>query len=463
MIVYMKTILSIGAGYVGVPTMAICALHCPEYNFICSDCNRTLINKWNSNELPIYEPSLDLVINKVKNINLFFTNDIDSSIKCADIIFISVCTPTKIQGIGAYMACDLSFIENVAKKIRDVSTSFKIIVEKSTVPIGTGTYLSKILNSNIHGIQYDVVSNPEFLAEGTAINDLENPHRVLIGCNKTETSEFSINEIVDLYKHWIPSERIVTTDRWTSELSKLAANAFLAQRISSINSMSMICEKMGGNIMSVSKILGMDERVGKHFLNCSVGFGGSCFKKDILDLVYLCEYYKMPEVANYWRSVIEINELQKKLFFENILHTMYDSLKDRHITIFGYSFKKNSGDIRETPAVTICKYLLCEGAILHIYDPKVPKDKIYNDLCTQQNVKQLIIENDPYTACDKTEAIAIITGWDLFNTLSYERIYENMEHPACIFDGCNILDRNKMKQIGFVMYSIGICNSCEQW
>lgn len=450
-----KTIVSIGAGYVGTPTMAVCAKHCPEYKFICVDHNERLIDIWNSDYVPIYEPGLEKIIKKVKNVNLFFTNNIEDAINQADIIFLSVCTPTKTFGIGANMACDLSYLEDATKKIRDISKKYKVIVEKSTVPVGTGVYIQDILNNNIYNIKYDVISNPEFLAEGTAISDLENPHRVLIGCNHSDTSKYALGEIIDIYNHWIPPEKIVTTDRWSSELSKLASNAFLAQRVSSINAMSIICEKIGGNVVDISKILGMDERIGKYFLNSSVGFGGSCFQKDILDLVYLCDYHNLPEVSRYWRSVIEINELQKKRFSENIIHALYDSIKNKHIAIFGFSFKKNSGDTRESPSISVCNYLIKEGAILHIYDPKVPTEKIYEELNTDEHNTQIIIESDCYKACKKVEAIVIITGWDVFKTLDYEHIYELMDHPSYIFDGCNILDKKTLEKYGFRIYTLG--------
>jgi len=449
-----KFIISIGAGYVGVPTMAVFAKHCPEYIFICVDNNQQLIDRWNSDDMPIYEPNLEPIIANVKYNNLFFTSNIDYAISLADIIFIAVCTPTKTQGIGANMACDLSYFESAAKKIRDISIRYKVIVEKSTVPVGTGTHLQKILNSNIHGITYDVISNPEFLAEGTAVSDLEFPHRVLIGCNDSPTKDYAMSQILDIYQHWVPEEKIVTTDRWSSELSKLTANAFLAQRVSSINSISALCEKTGGNITDISKIIGMDCRIGKYFLNSSVGFGGSCFHKDVLDLVYLCDYYNLPQVAQYWRSVIEINDFQKQRFVENIIHTMYDSVKNRHLTIFGFSFKKDTGDTRESPAITICQSLLTEGCILHIYDPKVPADHIYHSL-HQISDNQIIVESDPYQSCLKSEAIIILTAWELFKDLDYNKIYDTMEHPSFIFDGCHMLNHDLLKKIGFHFYGLG--------
>jgi UDPglucose 6-dehydrogenase len=353
------------------------------------------------------------------------------------------------------MACDLSYLESATKKIRDVSKKYIVIVEKSTVPVGTGVHIQDILNSNTYGIKYDVISNPEFLAEGTAIADLENPHRVLIGCNPSDTSKYAMDEIIDIYNHWVSPDKIIPTDRWSSELSKLSSNAFLAQRVSSINVMSMVCEEIGGNILDISKILGMDQRIGKYFLNSSVGFGGSCFKKDILDLVYLCDYYNLHEVSMYWWAVIEINELQKKRFSKNILHTLYDSIKNKHIAIFGFSFKKNSSDTRETPSISICNYLINEGAILHIYDPKVPRRKIYEELNIDESNSHVIVVSDCYKACEKVEAIALLTGWDIFKSLDYERIFKSMDHPSYIFDGCNVLDKKILEEYGFRVYVLG--------
>uniref|UniRef100_A0A6C0BLB4 UDP-glucose 6-dehydrogenase n=1 Tax=viral metagenome TaxID=1070528 RepID=A0A6C0BLB4_9ZZZZ len=445
-----KTIISIGAGYVGTPTMAVCAEHCPEYRFICVDQNPQLIQQWMSEHLPIYEPGLDEVIHQVRDRNLFFTTDAETAIQQADVIFISVCTPTKTCGLGANRACDLSYFEKAAEQIRDISHKSVIVVEKSTVPIGTGSHLLSILNHNRNGIIYDVVSNPEFLAEGTAINDLEHPHRVLIGCNPSSRQQFAIETVKEIYQHWVPLEKIVTTDRWSSELSKLVANAFLAQRVSSINSISLLCEKAGGNIVDISKILGMDDRIGSRFLNSSVGFGGSCFQKDVLDLIYLCGYYHLRDVAHYWEGVLTINEAQKKHFAHKVIHTLYDSVKGRHLTIFGYSFKKDTGDTRETPARTVCQLLLEEGAILHIYDPRVPVAVIERELGHVQ------ITDDPYSACQGTEAILIVTAWDEFRTLDYQKIYRAMgQLVPVIFDGCHLIDPSLLEPMGFRVWILG--------
>jgi UDPglucose 6-dehydrogenase len=449
-----KTVVSIGAGYVGTPTMVVFAEHCPEHIFLCVDVNEELIRKWQSDKLPVYEPNLEQIIKKVRDVNLFFTSDAVKAIESADIIFISVCTPTKTYGLGADMACDLSYFESVAKTIRDHSKSYKVIVEKSTVPIGTGVHLQTILDSNQFGIKYDIISNPEFLAEGTAVNDLEHPNRVLIGCQPSKTSEKAIQEVVDLYRHWINDEKVITTDRWTSELAKLVANCFLAQRVSSINSISMICETMGGNILDISKILGMDPRIGSQFLNSSIGFGGSCFHKDLLDLIYLCEYHHLQDVAEYWRYVILINDLQKRRFTEQIIHTLYDSVKNRVLTIFGFSFKKDTGDTRESPAITVCQLLLTEGAILHIYDPKVTEEQINKDL-GNYDMKQIKIYHDPYEACQQSEAIIILTAWTQFKTLDYHNLYDCMEHPSYVFDSCNLVDSSLLQNIGFKIHILG--------
>lgn len=447
-----KTILGIGAGYVGGPTMAMIAKKCPEYTIIVVDINKARIEAWQSPQLPIYEPGLKELVDATLNKNLFFSTDIPGNIAKADIIFVSVNTPTKTFGMGSGKAADLQYWEKTAREIIQYSNSDKIIVEKSTVPVRTAQAMSNILNSNDRGITFDVLSNPEFLAEGTAINDLEKPDRVLIGGAETPRGQKAIEALLEVYLHWVPREKILTTNVWSSELAKLVANAFLAQRISSVNSLTPFCEATGANIHEVCKAVGMDSRIGSKFLGPSVGFGGSCFKKDILNLVYLCRHYGIKETADYWEQVISMNEYQRKRFVERMLSAMFNTVAGKKIAIFGFAFKANTGDTRESSAITICRQLLEEHAHLVITDPKA-LENAKEDLKDVLHHIDMVL--DPYEAARGAHAIAILTEWDCYRTLDYKKIYDHMEKPAFIFDGRNILDHKALFEMGFNVYPLG--------
>lgn len=447
-----KKILCIGAGYVGGPTMAMIANKCPQYKVTIVDINPERIAQWNSDDLPIYEPGLDQVVKKARGRNLFFSTEIEKGIRESEIIFVSVNTPTKTFGVGAGMAADLQYWDKTARQIREHSTSDKIIVEKSTLPVKTAQAMERILTVDDNGIRFDVLSNPEFLAEGTAIKDLEDPDRILIGSRETPSGLKAREELVEIYANWIPRERIITSNIWSSELSKLVANAFLAQRISSINSVSAICEKTGADVTEVARAVGMDSRVGDRFLNASIGFGGSCFKKDILNLVYLCRNYDLEEVAKYWEGVVKINDYQKERFVLNMLNTMFNTLAGKKICILGFAFKADTGDTRESPAIFIANRLAEENAELVITDPNALKNAI-KDLDGIEG--KVSFEDDPYKAADGCDAIAVMTEWDVYKGLDFERIYESMTKPAFIFDGRNILDHQKLYYIGFNVFPIG--------
>ena len=370
-IIIHQNILCIGAGYVGGPTMAMIAHKCPQYRVTIVDINPERIAQWNSDRLPIYEPGLDEIVKAARGRNLFFSTDIEKGIRESDIIFVSVNTPTKTFGVGAGMAADLQYWEKTARQILESATSDKIVVEKSTLPVRTAQAMERILFSTNSGVRFEVLSNPEFLAEGTAVQDLEQPDRVLIGSRQTESGLKARSILAEIYANWVPKERILTTDIWSSELSKLVANAFLAQRISSINAISVLCEKTEADVSQVAKAVGMDARIGPKFLNASVGFGGSCFKKDILNLVYICQYYGLNEVAKYWQSVIEINEYQKAHFVMTMLSAMFNTLSGKRICLFGFAFKADTGDTRESPAIHIAMRLIEEQAELVIPE-KIP-------------------------------------------------------------------------------------------
>lgn len=466
----MVKICCIGAGYVGGPTMAVIALKCPKIEVAVVDISVSRIAAWNSDQLPIYEPGLEDVVKQCRCRNLFFSTDIEKHVAEADIVFVSVNTPTKTQGLGAGKAADLTYWESAARMIADVSKSNKIVVEKSTVPVKTAEAIEKILTHNSREIKYQILSNPEFLAEGTAIQDLFNPDRVLIGGRETPEGQKAIQALKDVYAHWVPEDRIITTNLWSAELSKLAANAFLAQRISSVNAMSALCEATGADVTQVSHAIGKDTRIGPRFLNSSVGFGGSCFQKDILNLVYICECNGLTEVANYWKQVIKVNDYQKNRFVNRIVSSMFNTVSGKKIAILGFAFKKDTGDTRETPAIDVCKGLLGDKAKLSIYDPQVTEDQIQRDLSMKKfdwdhpihlqpmsppASKQVNVVWDAYQAAKDAHGVCILTEWDEFKTLDYQKIFYNMRKPAYIFDGRNILDVEKLREIGFIVYSIG--------
>jgi UDPglucose 6-dehydrogenase len=448
----MKNILCIGAGYVGGPTMAVIARNCPDWRVTVVDINRERIAAWQSGQPPIYEPGLQEVVQEALNRNLFFSTDIQAGIAAADIIFVSVNTPTKTFGDGAGMAADLHYWEKTARQILAASDGDKIVVEKSTVPVRTASAMERILNSNDRGIHFEVLSNPEFLAEGTAISDLQSPDRVLIGGQPTPSGRKAVAELVSVYANWVPRERILTTNVWSSELSKLASIAFLAQRISSINSISAFAEVTDADVQEVSRAIGMDARIGGRFLNASVGFGGSCFKKDVLNLVYLCQHYGLQEVAGYWHHVIEINEYQKRRFVQRMVNQMFNTVVDKRIAILGFAFKANTGDTRESPAIDVCRQLLEERATVVISDPQaLPSAR---QIFGTDN-PHVIFEEDPCKAVENASAIAILTEWDMYKELDFEAIYAAMEKPAFVFDGRNILDHQSLFEIGFNVFPIG--------
>ena len=435
--------------------MAMIAHKCKDHTVTVVDINQARIDAWNSDELPIFEPGLDEIVRASRGKNLFFSTDLDTAIMEAEMVFLSVNTPTKTYGVGAGRAADLRFVEKCARKIAEVSKEGKIVVEKSTLPVRTAESVKRILESNSNGRKFQILSNPEFLAEGTAIEDLEAPDRVLIGGDQTPEGLVAIQKLVDVYATWVPRERVITTNLWSSELSKLTANAFLAQRISSINAISALCEETGADVDEVAHAIGTDSRIGPKFLKASVGFGGSCFQKDIYNLVYLCEHFGLPEVAAYWNSVIEMNDYQKHRFGRRILSSMFNTVSDKKIAVLGFAFKKDTNDTRESAAIYVCSDLLEEHADLAIYDPKVPAAQVYRDLEIDETHERVTICDDAYEATKDAHAVLILTEWDAFKILDFQRIYEHMQLPAFLFDGRNLLDLEALRKIGFEASGIG--------
>lgn len=448
-------ICCIGAGYVGGPTMAMIAHKCEAHSVTVVDINEARIAAWNSDNLPIYEPGLDEIVKAARGKRLFFSTDVDTAIREADMIFMSVNTPTKTYGVGAGRAADLRYIEKCARKIAEVSEGDKIVVEKSTLPVRTAESIKSILHANAKGRKFQILSNPEFLAEGTAIADLENPDRVLVGGDPSPEGQAAIQKLVDVYASWVPREKILTTNLWSSELSKLTANAFLAQRISSINAISALCEATGANVDEVAHSIGTDSRIGPKFLKSSVGFGGSCFQKDILNLVYLCEHFGLPEVAAYWNGVIEMNDYQKHRFGRRVISTLYNTVADKKIAVLGFAFKKDTNDTRESAAIYVCGDLLEEQANVAIYDPKVPESQIRDDLNVSADFSALTVCTDAYEACQDAHAVLILTEWDEFKALDFQRIHDSMQQPAFLFDGRNLLDLAALREVGFEASGIG--------
>ncbi|MCB1156889.1 MAG: nucleotide sugar dehydrogenase [Leptospiraceae bacterium] len=447
-----KNVLCIGAGYVGGPTMAVIADKCKHIKVVVADLSKERIAQWNSDELPIFEPGLSEIVFRNRGRNLFFELIHPELFSEADIIFVSVNTPTKVYGEGSGMASDLSYWELAARDILKHARSGSIIVEKSTVPVKTAEAISRIINHSDSGKRFQVLSNPEFLAEGTAIQDLENPNRVLIGCEETEEGKEAALALKAVYANWVPDENILLTNVWSSELSKLVANAMLAQRVSSINSISALCESTNAQIKEISKAVGMDERIGKRFLEAGVGFGGSCFKKDILNLVYICTQQGLPEIAAYWKSVVDMNEYQMKRFVKLIIESQFNTISGKKLAIFGFAFKPDTNDTRDSPAILICKKLLEEKAILHITDPEALDNARFDMRGIDDDV---VYTEDPYEAARGAHAIIINTHWKQYKTLDYKRIYESMEKPAFLFDGRIMLDKKEMSEIGFNVYQIG--------
>ncbi|WPV00236.1 UDP-glucose 6-dehydrogenase [Mucilaginibacter sp. cycad4] len=457
-------ICCIGAGYVGGPTMAVIAKKCPHIKVTVVDLNVQRIDAWNDPDvanIPVYEPGLGEVVAEARGRNLFFSTDVETAIDEAEMIFISVNTPTKTYGAGKGQAADLKWIELCARQIARVAKDNKIIVEKSTLPVRTASAIKDILTHTGNGSQFQILSNPEFLAEGTAMEDLDAPDRVLIGGDSTPEGQNAVQALVDVYANWIPKERILTTNVWSSELSKLTANAFLAQRVSSINSLTELCEKTEANINEVAKAIGTDSRIGPKFLKASVGFGGSCFQKDILNLVYIAKSYGLDEVADYWEQVIIMNDHQKRRFANRIIKNLYNTVNGKKITFLGWAFKKDTNDTREAASIYVADHLLNEQADIAVFDPKVPEKQIYSDLDylhtrgSEENKKGVTVAIDPYEACKGAHAIAVLTEWDEFKTYDWQKIYDSMLKPAKVFDGRNLLDAQKLEAIGFQVWSIG--------
>jgi len=457
-------ICCIGAGYVGGPTMAIIAQKCPHIKVTVVDLNEKRIAAWNDEDvknIPIYEPGLSDVVAEARGRNLFFSTEVDKAIEEAEMIFISVNTPTKTYGVGKGMAADLKYIELCARQIARVSKTDKIVVEKSTLPVRTASAIKEILENTGNGVQFQILSNPEFLAEGTAVEDLFAPDRVLIGGDSTTEGQEAIRKLVDIYANWVPTDKILTTNVWSSELSKLTANAYLAQRVSSINALSELCEKTGADVNEVAKAIGMDSRIGSKFLKASVGFGGSCFQKDILNLVYIAKSYGLNEVADYWEQVIIMNDHQKRRFAKNIIKTLYNTVSGKKIAFLGWAFKKDTNDTRESAAIYVADDLLNEQANIAVYDPKVGRDQILYDLnylesrSEEANENGVQVTTSAEEACKDAHAIAILTEWDEFKTYDWQKIYDNMLKPAFVFDGRNILNKEELEKIGFIYQSIG--------
>jgi UDPglucose 6-dehydrogenase len=453
-------ICCIGAGYVGGPTMAVIAKKNPNIKVTIVDINQARIDAWNNpdvSKLPIYEPGLAEFVEETRGKNLFFSTEIDKAIDESEMIFISVNTPTKTYGKGKGMAADLKYVELCARNIADVAKTDKIVVEKSTLPVRTAQAIKSILDNTGSNVKFDILSNPEFLAEGTAIQDLLNPDRVLIGGE----SKDAIESLANVYGSWVAQDQILRTNVWSSELSKLTANAFLAQRISSINAISELCEKTEANVDEVAKAIGMDSRIGSKFLKSSVGFGGSCFQKDILNLVYIARSYNLQAVADYWEQVVILNNHQKRRFADNLISTLYNTVSGKKIGFLGWAFKKDTNDTRESAAIYVADHLLNEQAYISVYDPKVTNTKIQSDLnylntrSEEENNKLIQATESPYEALKNAHAVAIMTEWDEFKTYDWKRIYTEMKKPAFIFDGRNILDKSEMEEIGFEYSSIG--------
>ncbi len=462
-----KNICCIGAGYVGGPTMAIIAKYCPDIQINVVDINPDRISQWNASELkdlPIYEPGLKEIVEKCRGKNLHFSTEMKKNISAADLIFISVNTPTKTKGIGSGQAIDLKYVEASSREISKYSKGHTIVVEKSTLPVKTAQTIKAILDaaqkdkSNLENKKtFSVLSNPEFLAEGTAIKDLENPDRVLIGGDDDD----AINDLVNIYSKWIEKDKVLRTDLWSSELSKLISNAFLAQRISSINTISALCEATGAKIKDVSLAVGMDRRIGRYFLNSGPGFGGSCFKKDISNLVYISNHYGLFDVAEYWQKVLDINTWQQKRFVELIVNNMFGTISSKKIAVLGFSFKANTNDTRESPAINICKKLIEEGAFLKIYDPKVKKSQIMKDLSSIEkdiDSKKWGYSNSIYSTFENADAALFLTEWGEFASLNWERISNIMRQPAWVFDTRSIVDINQVRGNGISIWQVGYGN-----
>ena len=467
-----KNICCIGAGYVGGPTMSVIADRCPNIIVNVVDINKERITSWNSDNLenlPIFEPGLSSIVGRCRGRNLFFSTKIEENIASADMVFISVNTPTKKQGLGAGQASDLKWVEKCARQVAEFANGYTIVIEKSTLPVKTAEIIKEILEASQSskergGKSFDVLSNPEFLAEGTAIKDLVEPDRVLIGGEKEE----AIIALSNIYKEWVPEEKILHTNIWSSELAKITANAFLAQRISSINSIGALCESTGANICEVSRAIGSDRRIGSKFLDAGPGFGGSCFKKDILNLVYLSRYFGLAEVANYWESVVKLNDWHQKRISELIVKKLFGTITSKKICILGFAFKANTNDTRESSAIKICKDLLEEGALLYIHDPRVTASQIENDLSKKLINKNINIDKKEsslegnwhysesiYQAAEGADAIVVLTEWEEYSSIDWEIIAKKMRKPAWVFDSRSIVVKEKISKTDLNFWRIG--------
>lgn len=449
---FSKNILCIGAGYVGGPTMAVIAAHCPRYKVTVVDIDHARIAAWRSDRPPIYEPGLDEVVKRAHGRNLFFSTDVGSAIRAADVIFVAVNTPTKTFGHGAGRAPDLRYWEDTARQILRYAERDTIVVEKSTLPVRTAEAMLRILNANTGGIRFEVISNPEFLAEGNAIRDLENPDRILVGSREAPEGIAARKAVVDIYANWVPRQKIIESNVWSAELAKLAANALLAQRVSSINALSALCEKTGADVDEVAHAVGRDGRIGSRFLKAGPGFGGSCFKKDILHLAYICEIYDLPEAAAYWTSVVDVNEWQQRRFVRAIMQHMFETVAGKRIAVLGGAFKADTGDTRESPALSIVRGLLDERAQVVLSDPQA----LDNARVALHDLGDAVVfEPDPYAASDGAHALVVVTEWEEYRTLDYARILAGMQRPAFLFDGRNILDHRRLFEMGFNVVPIG--------
>lgn len=447
-----RNIVCIGAGYIGGPTMAVIAKMNPDRKVIVVDINKERVDAWNSADysLPIYEPALVDVVKEVRGKNLFFSTDIEGAVKECDIVFVGVNTPTKMFGKGAGRASDLQYWESTAREIKRFANGDKIIVEKSTLPVRTAAAMEAILNDHAD-YEFTVLSNPEFLAEGTAIKDLLEPDRVLVGGPQTPSGIAAINEVVDIYAAWVAREKILTTNVWSAELTKLAANAFLAQRVSSINAIAGLCEATGADVDEVAKVVGADSRIGPKFLKAGPGFGGSCFKKDVLNLVYLCESFGLHTAAEYWMGVVKMNDHQQERIVSRLFKEMFNTLANKKIALFGFAFKADTGDTRETPAGTVARLLADEHVRLTITDPKA----LENAKKDMADLDGIVYELDEYKAVEGADAIVLMTDWRHYPSLDWQKIFDSMRKPALIFDTRNCLDGAKLKNIGFKVLNIG--------
>ena len=476
-------ICCIGAGYVGGPTSAVIASNNPHIQVTVVDYNEERIEAWKTDSLPIYEPGLLEVVQAGRDAqsskrapNLFFSTDVDRCIEEADLILLSVNTPTKSLGRGAGHASELSYLESAVRKIGEVATSSKIIVEKSTVPCRAADTLRDVLAATAKpGLRFEILSNPEFLAEGTAIPNLLNPDRILIGSLKTPDGLAAAQALADVYASWVSLDRIITINLYSSELAKLAANALLAQRISSVNALSAMCESVGADIDEVSYAIGLDKRIGSRMLKASVGFGGSCFRKDILSLAYIAESLHLFEVADYWRAIVDINEYQKDRFTRRIVRCLYNSLSGKTLAVFGFAYKKDTGDTRETAAITVIENILGEGANVRIYDPLVKEASIRAEMKgatgkLEGGEKKLVVCGSAYEACTGADAVIILTEWDEFSNrevgkkdgveeekerVQWEKVAGLMRRPMFVFDGRNVVDKRALEELGFRVEGIG--------